>query len=133
MGFEKPRLDLFKPKGEAGEKAEIDWVFIRKVDDYTMFEIKASFLITNMLPVIIKKGDKEIKTNEGNIFLRMKGTIRTDWQNRWGKNKFLAKLQEFYERYLYFGTLFKYWIELEGEITDIENDIKSFLNLSTPS
>jgi hypothetical protein len=112
-----------------GQEVEVDWDFEKIIDDYTKFKIHVHYIITGLKKVVIKKGDHDINTNEGNVGIKITGLIITDWQNIWEKTPFLRKLKGFYERYLFKKTLDNYWNEVTGEVFLFENEMKAFFDL----
>jgi len=114
---------------DTGDEIEVTWDFSKDVDDYTRFKIKVYFLIEDLKSVIIKKVDKEIKTNEGKVKVIIEGIITTDWQGNFDKTPFLQKLRSFYEDYLFRKTLDKYEGEVYTHVNTIIGELKAFLEL----
>lgn len=114
-------------EGDTGTEVEVKWEFERRIDDYTKFHIIIYYLIKDMKEVIIKKEEgREVKTNEGKAYIRIKGTIETDWQNKWEQAEWIKKLRGFYERYLYKSVIDDYIIKISVMISTIASELKSF-------
>jgi len=111
------------------QKVEVTWEFFKEVDDYTKFLINVEVIIKNFTEVIVKKGDKEVKVNEGDVYVLIHGRMETDWQNLWEKNSFLEKLRDFYERYFFKKTKDDYIVEVYKDVFLFENEVKSFFEL----
>ncbi|MFA5406057.1 MAG: hypothetical protein WC307_01755 [Candidatus Nanoarchaeia archaeon] len=113
-----------------GQEIEVNWDFEKEIDDYTKFAISVYYIVTSKKDVVIKRGDKEIKTNTGNAALKITGTLITDWQGNWDKSPILKKLRNFYERYLFKKTFDDYYAQVMGEVFLFENEMKAFFDLS---
>lgn len=111
-----------------GEEVEIDWDFEKRVDDYTKFKIHVKIFVTDLNPVIIKKGGEEFNTDEGNVEVIISSRVETDWQDLWEKNRFLEMLRDFYERYLFKQTLDNYVEEVHMDAFNFGAEVKSFFN-----
>jgi hypothetical protein len=116
-------------QNEGAETVEVEWSFDKFVDDYTQFRVNVELVVKNLKEVVIKRGDSEIKTSEGDVSVAIQGKIFTDWQNLFEKNKFLLKLRAFYERYLFKKTYDDYEGDIYGEVSLIAGELKSFLKL----
>jgi len=117
-------------EGDTGTEVEVKWEFERRVDDYTKFHIIIYYLITDMKEVIIKKEDgSEVRTNEGNVYVKINGAIELDWQNRWERTEFLKKMRNFYNRYLYKPVIDDYIIKMSAMINTIAEELKSFFKV----
>lgn len=117
-------------EGDTGVEVETLWKFWRKIDDYTKFRVEIYYWIQDMKEVIIKKEDgREVKTNEGNIYIRIKGEIETDWQGRWEVTPMMKKLRGFYERYLLKPVIDDYIVKMSIFIATFAGELKSFFNM----
>ena len=121
--------EAFAQKEKGVEELELDWDFVREVDDYTRFEVTVKVLIDGLTDVVVKKGDREVATNKGDVLVRISGEVITDWQGRWERSPFLEKLRDFYERYLFKQTLEEYALEVYNDVFLFEGEIKAFFEL----
>lgn len=115
-----------KVSGDSKE-LEIDWEAFKKVSDYFRFVLKASWKITGLKKVKVKKGDKEVTMDSGVIEIRFECTLHKDYENRWEGNPFWKFLRGIYDRYIIRNRIDEYEGKLIGEFTDFINQIKTFL------
>ena len=116
-------------EGDTGTEVEVMWKFERRIDDYTKFHIVIYYLIKDMKDVIIKKPSGEVKTNEGNCYIRINGIIETDWQNRWELTKWIITMRDFYERYLLKPVIDDYIVKVSMMVGSVAGELKTFFNM----
>lgn len=122
--------DFAQKVTDSGEEVEVLWDFFKLIDDYTKFVVKAYFLINDLKEVIIKKGDKDVKSFTGSIVLLIEGTIITDHKGLWEQTPFLRKLRGFYEAYLFKRTLDSYQVVVYKDVDLFSKEMKSFFDLT---
>jgi hypothetical protein len=68
-----------KIKGDVKE-IEFKWSGSRKVTDYFKFSVKVDFRIIGMKEVEVTKQGIKTKMNQGNVEVKMSGTLERDYQ-----------------------------------------------------
>ncbi len=109
---------------------EIEWKCTREIDDYTQFKIMVWITGRGMEKVKVKKGDVIEEYDKGDIDVTMKAFLVTDYNDKWENNPILKFLKGIYEKYLYKSTLDQLQEKILSELYSIQNEIKSFFNLS---
>ena len=89
----------YKHKIPSPKGAEQEWVWEleKEVTDYIKYSIKMEAHVWDLNEIIVEKGGKKKSLSSGRFEVIIHGTLITNWQNKWKKNKFTEKLGEIYE------------------------------------
>ena len=102
----------YKIPSPSGAEYEIRISGKKKVTGYVMYEIRVILWVFDLREVELIKDGEKIKTNEGRIIVEIYPELHLDWQNRFGGNKFLQRLQEFYHDYIIKYKIKDYWEDM---------------------
>jgi hypothetical protein len=119
-----------KEAPDGSREVEIIWKCIKDVDDYTRFLIEVTTFIVGMKEIPVQRGEMKTVATRGDIEIRMKSVLVTDYQDRWETSPFLKFLKGVYDRYIYRSTFEGYKDKVREEMYLVENEIKAFFNLS---
>jgi hypothetical protein len=112
------------------KKIEIIWVGTKKVTDYFKFEIKVDkFKVDALKDVEVRKGDKKIKMNEGNIELNVKGILIRDYDGKFERTAFGKFLRSIYEKWVIPSRIEQFEDKLAGSCDEFLNQAKAWLEL----
>ncbi|MEK6826513.1 MAG: hypothetical protein AABX90_02710 [Nanoarchaeota archaeon] len=114
--------------GGGPKHLEIRWYAERKINDYFKFVIETSFLVRGLEKVEIERGGIKIKTDKGEVELKVKAYILKDYENRW-ETGFMRFLRGFYEKFIIRSRIEDLENELYEETYSYMDEIKAFLNL----
>jgi len=128
-GYIKRELKSIESVKENGKYVEIEWMPWKKYTDYAKSEIKMRIIISNMTDVEVKKEKSTIKMNKGDIRILFYGYLTTDYENRWEQKPMLMFMRTLYNKFIHAGYTEKWKRNIEQDITDLNDTIKSFLNL----
>lgn len=122
--------DHYKQKESPnGNQLEIMWTCEKSVDDYTKFVIRINYFIVGLKVVEVQKGDVKVSTNKGDIEMKFKGILRTDYEGRWETQPFLHLVKKIYENYLYKSTYNQWKTKVAEELNQLHNEAKAFFHL----
>lgn len=108
---------------------EIEWDATRKISDYFKFNIKVRWKILGMKKTKVKKGDKEISMDTGQVELSFTAVLIKDYEGRWDDNPFSKFLRGVYDRYIIRHRINQYEIKLLRELDEFIAQCKSFLSI----
>lgn len=117
-----------KVMGESKD-IEIEWDSTKKVSDYFKFQIKIKWKILGMKKTKVKKGDREVTMDSGQVEISFTGTIQKDYEGRWEENPFSKFLRGVYDRYIIRQRINQYEDKLFGEINEVIAQCKAYLSL----
>ncbi len=113
-------------KGES-QQIEIRWSAQKNVSDYFAYHIRIGFFILGLKDIEVEKAGRKIKTQRGEVELRIKANIITDRSKKWGERKGLG--QSIYEKFIIKDRIEDYKIELYSKTYAFHDEIKSFLTM----
>lgn len=108
---------------------DIQWTGIRKVTDYFKFEVKVVFRIIGLTNVEISRNNAKIKTNNGSVEIRVKGTLIRDWQGKFEAKAFRKFLRSIYEKWVIPSRIEQFEEKLIGDCDEFLSQTKAYLDL----
>ena len=116
----------------SGSSKEVDivWKGKAKVTDYFAFEIKVEFKIIAMKDVEVNIGGKKIKSNEGDLGIKVKGVLVKDRDGKFETNAKMKIWRSIYEKFIISSRVTEYEDKLAGACDEFVSQTKAFLNLS---
>ena len=103
----------------------IKWAGTKELDDYTQIELKVEIDLKNY-EIIEGKSEKLTK---GNLNLKFKSFMITDYEEKWSKKPFMKLLRAISDKYFMVNKFSIYKKEIKNDTYDVYNKTKSFLNL----
>lgn len=95
--FEEP---THKWKTGDGYEAEIKFKGNRKVNEYVKYYLEVFLRTWDMKEVEVVKDGQKFKMYDGKVAIEISGKVEFDWQKRFGGNKFLQHLQDFFHKFI---------------------------------
>jgi hypothetical protein len=102
----------------------------KKVSDYAMIEIKIEAAFSNLKSVEIEKDNIKIKMNKGHIKMVFNAYLVTDYEGKWENKPSYYFLRTIFDKFVFKGYTHKYEKEAVADCTEVQDEIKSFLNLN---
>lgn len=129
LGYAVGEDDYTQKDTPGGKEIEFHWTCAMEIDDYTKFSLWLECKVRRMEEVqVVREGIKE-KKNKGEVELTIKGTIITDYNNKWEKQPLLKFLKGFFDRYLYKPTFDEYFQRIWENVYLVANEVKAFFEL----
>jgi len=90
----------------------------RDVEEYYRWIVETDIETFDLHDVeVVSKDGKKKKMSKGRLWIRIKGSVETDYEKAWEKSAFLAHLRSFYNKYVIRKPLEGiYWDELHYNI-----------------
>lgn len=122
--FHAPKYKLKASEAEYEIRGE------REVTEYVRFGIYLHIWIRDLVDVEVVKDGEKVKMQEGYIQLDLIGDYELDYQERFGGNKFLQWLQDFYHNYVIRQTISDVWEDdLFLKMSQLMGTMKSSLGI----
>ena len=118
-----------KARGADAKEIEINWEAARKVSDYYKFVITADWRILNMKEVEVVRDGKKVKTNNGEVEIKVAGYLVRDYEEKWSGTPFLKFIRGIYDKYIMRKTAEDYEGKIEEETVEFCDQLKAFLVL----
>jgi len=125
---------LFEEKYEekiTGDTKElkIEWKGVRKVTDYFKYEVKVKFRVTKLKEIEIAQDGRKIKTNQGDVEMKIAGSLLRDYEGKFEKGAFRKFLRSIYEKWVIPARIEQYEEKLIGDCDEYLAQAKAFLAL----
>jgi hypothetical protein len=111
------------------KKIDIEWVGIKKLTDYFRFDIKITFQLIGLTEIEIQEGSKKIKTNQGTIEMKVKGTLTRDYDGKFEKTATKKFLRSIYEKWVIASRIEQYEEKIIEKSDEFLNQAKAYLDL----
>lgn len=129
-GFENIEESGYKEKIKGNEKEiEVEWNDKKKFNDYFLHQLKVEFKIKQLKDVEVQQGGKKVKTNQGEIEVKAKGTLVSDYLGKYEVSPFLRFLRSVYEKWIIPETYDQVKDKLISACDDFLSQAKAFLDL----
>ena len=117
-----------KIKGDAKD-IDIKWEGYRELTDYFKFDIKVGYEIRNLKEVEVTQEGKKVKTNKGDIKIKLKGYLVRDYEGKFEKSGFMKFLREIYQKWVIKSRVDQFKEKIMGDCNDFLEQAKAYLDL----
>jgi len=122
--------DEYEEKVKGSEKElKIKWTGTSKVSDYFHYQVKVEFEIKRLAEVEINQGGRKIKTNQGEIKIKMKGIIDKDPKGQFDSTATTKFWRGIYETFIIPSRIKEYEDRLIDKCDEFLGQAKAFLDL----
>jgi hypothetical protein len=128
-GFDKRELknqEHVKPDGKYVELELAPW---KKITDYARHVIKISIRMNRLKEVVVEHDGRHYKMMNGAVTMSFDGYLDTDYEDRWEQKPFYFFLRTLFDKWIYRTYSTEYEELLVENVTQLQQTIKSFLNL----
>jgi hypothetical protein len=108
---------------------DINWTGVKKITDYFKEEIKVSFQIIGLTKIEIVRDGKKIKTNNGSVEIKEKGTLIRDYQGKFETTPSKKFMRGIYEKWVIPSRLNEFEGKVIGDCDEFLSQAKAFLDL----
>jgi len=117
-----------KISGDA-KNIDINWTGSKKITDYFKEEVKVSFQIIGLTKIEIVKDSKKIKTNNGSVEIKIKGTLIRDYEGKFETTPTKKFMRSIYEKWVIPSRLNEFEGKVIGDCDEFLSQAKAFLDL----
>lgn len=128
-GYDKEEKIQEEKVTAKGKKVSMEMEYSKSPSDYVKYIIEIEISIDNLKDVIVTKGEKKVKYNEGEVSVELKSKIKTDLAGKWKSKPMLVFTGHVINKYLYPIYLSKDSSELKSDTMHLKDTIKAFLNM----
>lgn len=116
----------------SGDSKEIDfeWKGEKKVDDYFKYEVKVIVKILGLTKVEITQDGNKIKSNKGNIEMKIKGILVRDYDGKFETSATKKFMRKVYEKWIIVSRVKEVAGKLAETCDDFLSQAKAYLDLT---
>lgn len=115
--------------GPNGKSYEIHWLTKREIDAYSAYKIDIIWQISNMNDIPAEIDGKSLILQKGSINFDMSAYLVVDKDNKWENQPWMKLFKGFFDKFIYKSTLKRMQGELWQVATELQAEVKSFLEL----
>jgi len=120
--------EKIKPKGK---EIDVEWNGTKKITDYFRFDIKVVFEVKYLNEIEIVEKGKKIKTNEGEVKLKVEGYLVRDYDGKFEKTASLKFLRSLYEKWVIKSRVDQFEGKVFGDCNEFLSQAKAWLDLES--
>jgi hypothetical protein len=132
-GEGEPEILYWERRGQVTEH-QIWWRYIMNPDNNAFYKyyLKIDYQTLGMTSLEVPYDGKKVKSNKGELILRVQAWMITDPNNAWENAPFLKQLEKMFRNKIYKQQIEEYKKRLELTAERLRNQIKTYLQLQLP-
>jgi len=112
-----------------GKDIEVEWLCLRKINDYFRFRIKVTMRVLGLVQVEAVKEGMKVKKDKAEIEIKLASYLERDYENKWEANPVNKFLRGIYDKFVIKTTIEGYEDALIAEVEEAIAQLKAFLAL----
>ncbi|MBS3113259.1 hypothetical protein J4418_04205 [Candidatus Woesearchaeota archaeon] len=128
-GYDKAEKKQEEKVTAKGKKVALEVEYAKSPSDYVKYVIEIDINIDELKDVVVTKGSRKMKYNEGDIKIKIKSKLKTDVAGKWKSKPMLVFAGHVINKFIYSLYLFGDSSELKSNTLNLKERIKAFLNL----
>jgi hypothetical protein len=129
-GYDKNELKNWEDVTEAEKQIVIEVIPYKKVSDYARLDVRIFMIFSKLTDTVVEKDGLKIKTNKGRAEFYFDAYVVTDYENKWETRAIFYFFKNVFDKFIYRWYTATYDAEVMRDCTEIENEIRSFLNMN---
>ena len=128
-GYDKQEVKNWEDVTESEKQIVLEIIPYKKVSDYARIDIRIFMIFSKLSEVEIERSGMKSKINKGRAEFYFDAYVVTDYENKWQTRPVFFFIKNVIEKFVYRAYTSNYDSEAIRDCTDIENEIRSFLNM----
>ena len=129
-GYEKQEIKNWEDVAEKEKQIIIEIIPYKKVSDYARIDIRIFMIFSKLTDIEIEKEGMKVKMNKGRAEFYFDAYVVTDYENKWHTKPLYYFLRNVFDKFVYKIYMSGYDTEAIRDCTEVEGEIKSFLNMN---
>ena len=128
-GYEKQEIKNWEDVTEKEKQIIIEIIPYKKVSDYARLDIRIFMIFSKLTEIEVEKDNVKIKMNKGRAEFYLDAYVITDYENKWETRPIFHFMRNVFDKFIYKMYMSNYDGEVIRDCTEVENEIRSFLNM----
>jgi hypothetical protein len=129
-GYEKNEVKNYENISESEKQVLIEVMPWKKMSDYAKSEVRIYAVFYEMTEVEVEKSGHKTRMNRGRIDFSFDAYLTTDYENKWENQPLFYFMRTIIDKWVYKVYTEKFESEVVKDCIEVEDQIKSFLNLN---
>lgn len=125
--YEKKHTETVAPEGKF---MEFDLEPFKKITDYSKGVVKIRIQMSGVKDITLKRDNKKVKLQEGNVSFVFTGILETDYEHKWESKPVFYVLRTVVEKYMLRPFISGHEKGIKEDVDVLLNQLRSYLNLS---
>jgi len=128
-GYDKEEKKQEEKVTAKGKKVALEVEYAKSPSDYVKYIIEIDINIDELKDVVVTKGSRKMKYNDGDIKIKIKSKLKTDIAGKWKSKPMLVFAGHVINKFIYSLYLSGDSSELKSNTLNLKERVKAFLNL----
>ena len=128
-GYDKQEIKNWEDVSENEKQIVIEIIPYKKVSDYARIDIRLFMIFSKIAEIEVEKDSLKFKMNKGRAEFYFDAYVVTDYENKWESRPIFFFIKNVFDKWIYRIYTSNYDSEAIRDATEIENEIRSYLNM----
>ena len=129
-GYDKQEVKNWEDVLETEKQIILEIIPYKKVSDYARLDVRIFMIFSKLTEIDIDKDGIKYKMNKGRAEFYFDAYVVTDYENKWETKAIFYFIKNVFDKWIYRAYTSSYDAEVIRDCTEIENEIRSFLNMN---
>lgn len=129
-GYDKQEIKNWEDVSQNEKQIILEIVPYKKVSDYARLDIRIFMIFSKLTEIELEKDGIKFKMNKGRAEFYFDAYVVTDYENKWETRPVFYFIKNVFDKWIYRIYTSSYDIEVIRDCTEIENEIRSYLNMN---
>lgn len=129
-GYDKQEIKNWEDVSEHEKQVIIEIIPYKKVSDYARIDIRIFMIFSKMSEIEIEKEGFKLKMHKGRAEFYFDAYVVTDYENKWETRPIFYFMKNFFDKFVYKVYTSSYDGEAIRDCSEVENEIRSYLNMN---
>jgi len=129
-GYEKQEIKNWEDVSETEKQIVIEIIPYKKVSDYARIDQRLFMIFSKLKEIDLEKDGIKLKMNKGRAEFYFDAYVVTDYEHKWETRPLFYFIKNVIDKFIYKLYTSGYDGEAIRDSTEIQNEVKSFLNMN---
>ena len=129
-GYDKQEIKNWEDVSESEKQVVLEIIPYKKVSDYARIDIRIFMIFSKLSEMDIEKEGIRYKMNRGRAEFYFDAYVVTYYENKWQTRPLFFFIKNVIDKFIYRVYTSSYDGEAIRDCSDVENEIRSFLNMN---
>lgn len=129
-GYEKQEIKNWEDVTENEKQVVLEIIPYKKVSDYARIDVRIFMIFSKLTETVIEKDNIKFNMTKGKAEFYFDAYVVTDYENKWETRPIFYFMKNIFDKFIYKVYTSSYDGEAIRDATEVENEIRSFLNMN---
>lgn len=129
-GYDKQEIKNWEDVTESEKQIVLEIIPYKKVSDYARLDVRIFMIFSKLTEIVLEKDGVKMKMNKGRAEFYFDAYVVTDYENKWETRAVFYFIKNIFDKFIYRMYTYNYDAEVIRDCTEVENEIRSFLNMA---